>query len=585
MRIFLVLFLLFAQFQCLHAQKNANLLSAFGQKAVPIKTVMAENGFSDLASLKPLLQDRRIVGMGEATHGTKEFFQMKHRLLEFLVSECDYNVFAIEANFSESLAINDYVLHGKGDPKKALAGIYFWTWNTEEVLAMIEWMRQWNADHPAGPPLWFMGVDMQFAQGAATALRDFLRSHQPEVYEKYAEDIDYLAEKNLYHTDPGTKARLKQTALLLDQQVAAHAAEWGQGMSEHDLQMVRMHARICRQATMDFNKKNGFSRDSCMAENTRFVLEQLAGGNNKVALWAHNGHVQKSSKTPNYLTQGTHLKNWYGDDYYVIGFDFGDGRFCAKSKLGTTVMEVLPAAPKTQPYLFQALPWPDFFLDFQTARTDPLLDKYLDTKIQQRRIGALYDPAYDHAFLDHSRPGSLYDGLIFLRHTTTAVNVNGADYFNGGLSRRIRGKIPREAPVRLRAQVKLADGNAASWARLWYRDPEVTYWYNLSGATYSDTLRHTEWQPVVVQGTTAAKIDRFEIGAILHGAGSLLLDDVVLEFEEDGKWTAFPIKGADFEAGKQLLNDWQFFSAVHKAEIVKDADRGGKVLKVTFVGD
>ena len=68
--------------------------------------------------------------MGEATHGTHEFFQLKHRMLEFLVERMGFTVFGIEANWPESLAVNDYVLNGNGDPAKALAGFYFWTWNT-----------------------------------------------------------------------------------------------------------------------------------------------------------------------------------------------------------------------------------------------------------------------------------------------------------------------------------------------------------------------------------------------------------------------------------------------------------------------
>jgi hypothetical protein len=72
--------------------------------------------------------------MGEATHGSREFFQMKHRMLEFLAEKMGFTVFAIEANWPESLAVNDFVLNGEGDPAVALAGMYFWTWNTEEVL-------------------------------------------------------------------------------------------------------------------------------------------------------------------------------------------------------------------------------------------------------------------------------------------------------------------------------------------------------------------------------------------------------------------------------------------------------------------
>src|SRR5215467_12157644 len=115
--------------------------------AMPLATVEAGNGFVDLEPLRRAIGEARIVSLGEATHGTREFFQLKHRLLEFCVSELGFTLFGIEANYPESLRVNDYVLHAIGDPAEALAGMRFWTCDTEEVLALIEWMRSWNGTH------------------------------------------------------------------------------------------------------------------------------------------------------------------------------------------------------------------------------------------------------------------------------------------------------------------------------------------------------------------------------------------------------------------------------------------------------
>lgn len=88
-----------------------------------------------------MIDGARIVALGEATHGTREFFKLKHRLVEFLVAEHGFTTFAIEANWPECEAAIEYVMNGVGDPAVALAGLHFWTWDTEEVLALIEWMR------------------------------------------------------------------------------------------------------------------------------------------------------------------------------------------------------------------------------------------------------------------------------------------------------------------------------------------------------------------------------------------------------------------------------------------------------------
>ena len=150
--------------------------------AVPLKTVEAGNGFEDLQKLKAAIGDARIVSLGEATHGTREIFQLKHRLTEFLASELGFTIFSIEANMPEAYRVNDYVLHGKGDPKALLSGMYFWTWNTEEVLAMIEWMRLFNASGKGR--LQFTGFDMQTARVAIETVSRLLRKVDPAYAER-----------------------------------------------------------------------------------------------------------------------------------------------------------------------------------------------------------------------------------------------------------------------------------------------------------------------------------------------------------------------------------------------------------------
>ena len=141
--------------------------------AIPLKTVEAGQGFDDLRPIGKIVGDARIVALGEATHGTREFFQLKHRMLEFLVREKGFTIFSIEASMPEAYRLNDYVLEGKGDPAVLLKGMYFWTWDTEEVLAMIRWMREYN--RTAERKVQFTGFDMQTPTVALEIVGDYLR--------------------------------------------------------------------------------------------------------------------------------------------------------------------------------------------------------------------------------------------------------------------------------------------------------------------------------------------------------------------------------------------------------------------------
>ncbi len=154
--------------------------------AIPLATTEAGHGFEDLEPLKAIIGDARIVALGEGTHGTREFFQMKHRLLEFLASEMGFTIFSIEASTPEAYELDDYVLGGPGDPKKLIGGMYFWTWNTEEVLAMVEWMRAFHASGKG--TVHFTGFDMQTPDVAMQVVTDFLGSIEPER----AEDVRFV---------------------------------------------------------------------------------------------------------------------------------------------------------------------------------------------------------------------------------------------------------------------------------------------------------------------------------------------------------------------------------------------------------
>jgi erythromycin esterase-like protein len=159
---------------CQAADKNDDAaLRWMRENAIPLQTVEAGHGFADLQPVGKIVGDARIVELGEATHGTREFFQMKHRMVEFLASRKGFTIFSIEANMPEAYRLNDFVLKGEGDPKQLLKGMYFWTWNTEEVLDMILWMREFNKSGKGR--IEFTGFDMQMPTMPLETVRKFVR--------------------------------------------------------------------------------------------------------------------------------------------------------------------------------------------------------------------------------------------------------------------------------------------------------------------------------------------------------------------------------------------------------------------------
>ncbi len=301
------------------------------QAAIPIATPDPAHDLTDLEPLGALIGSARVVALGEATHGTREFFQLKHRLLEYLVAQQGFTVFAIEANYPESFAVNDYVLHGTGDAKKALAGMYFWTWDTEEVRDQIEWMRRWNADAKHAKKVKFIGFDMQTAFVAAGRVLDYLRKVDPAGAKGAADSLAPLSQEReaSYAKLPdeqkaSTAKAIGDLLALFDRQ----KARWSARTSAAEWALARQDAVIVSQAERD-HAGGGFDwRDESMAKNVRWILDNEPKGS-RIVIWAHNAHVNKSGLGR--IAMGSHLARDLGKDYLTLGFVFDRGAFQAMS--------------------------------------------------------------------------------------------------------------------------------------------------------------------------------------------------------------------------------------------------------------
>jgi erythromycin esterase len=373
------------------------------QNAIPVTTVEAGHSTADLQRLKNIIGDARIVSLGEATHGTREFFQMKHRLLEFLVTEMGFTHFSLEANMPEAQKLNEYVLTGQGDPEELLEGMYFWTWNTQEVLEMIHWMRAYNASGRG--PVQFTGFDAQISWGAADNLRSFLAAADP-AYLPTAESafarVD--AAEIIWRATPQDVA----AAVAVYDHMVARRNDY---LASHSAEMVDWMIQNARVIVQVIGGIAGTTpRDQSMAENVEWILDHAPAGS-KIVLWAHNRHV---NRVPGWM--GTYLDQRYGDDMYVLGFALGEGRYNAIGRQGLTSHQVHTPVQGSIESLLQATGMPRYILDLRhTAAEAP------DVWFLQERL--LQSPGSVHfrcAFLP-SVVAQEYDGLIWIDPTTPSV--------------------------------------------------------------------------------------------------------------------------------------------------------------------
>jgi erythromycin esterase len=395
------------------------------QNVIPFETDDPNHSKDDLVCLKTIIGDARIVALGEATHGTREFFRMKHRILKFLTEEMEFNLFGIEATFPESILVNEYVHTGIGDPAQLLAGLYFWTWNTQEVLDMILWMRRHNADPDNVKKISFYGFDMQFPEKAMDYVINYLEKVDPIQAEKAAELYtpfrSYQDRTHEYRYAPDEVKAICQNNVREVYEILKDNNSLYEDISEpQEFAFSFQNARVVVQSE-DYHSKrnpNQHVRDIYMAENANWLLEQF-GPEAKVVLWAHNMHIEDIGSQK---TMGSILKERYQDDLVICGFSFYKGYFNALSSNAPLLTYYAPAPLlNSYAYYFRSSYIPRFFLDLRYLEFDSNASEWLLGPLLWRSIGAYYyNNVPEYHFQSRHLPLE-YDVIIYFQDTTASI--------------------------------------------------------------------------------------------------------------------------------------------------------------------
>ncbi|HEX6086021.1 MAG TPA: erythromycin esterase family protein [Thermoanaerobaculia bacterium] len=388
--------------------------------AYPFATTAARSGLDDLAALSAIVGDARIVSLGEATHGSAEFFTMKHRILEYLVERKGFTVFAIEANLPEADAVDDYVLHGKGSAAAALRGMYFWTWDTAEVLDMIEWMREYNLRRGDRPPVRFRGFDAQFVHGALPRLDEYVRRVDPDRASAFSALYDCVRgfnQPSRYVALPAATRNACATKLAAAfDTFHARRDEYVSRSSEAEYTNQLRYARVVVQAEATWSNRG--NRDHFMAENVEWLAGTAHPGE-KLVLWAHNGHVATDST----FRMGGALRPRFGAGMVVFGFAFDRGGFTSNGPSGLGPQSVAQGPAEGWEVFFRQAGLPRFMLDLRRPWA-PQAAALVRQPQRMWSIGSVWDPANvatRHRFA--VALANAYDVMIYIE-VVTATRLN-----------------------------------------------------------------------------------------------------------------------------------------------------------------
>ncbi len=338
-----------------HAAIDQHEIDWVRRNAFVPETVEFVDGHEDLLPLLPLFEGTRIVALGEGTHGTREFFTVRLRLMELLATELGFNAFAFEFPYGEGVEVNEYVQTGNGDPAEILARVYCPPWNHEEMLSLIEWMRTYNATPGRGRALTFHGIDVH--DGSSILLIDsvlrFIEGVDPAQVVAFESALDCFRYRSMYHIaefsdlDGACRASLRWVV----DEIAGHRARYA-GPSADAYETALHEARVLLQraefyALMNEDPEAATDlRDASMAENLVW-LEEFLGSSGRIVVGAHNYHVGRFKdhvyvagiETRTQTAMGWYLSERYGDEYVVLATTTRAGDVAVFPFPGSTVVD------------------------------------------------------------------------------------------------------------------------------------------------------------------------------------------------------------------------------------------------------
>jgi erythromycin esterase len=403
-----------------------NPVPALTTAAHPIRSTDASGSLRDLEPLAAMVGDARIVGVGEATHSSSEFFTLKHKIFRELVEEKGFTTFALEAPWSTGLELDRYIVSGVGDPREIMRREFqdaYKFWNVQEYLDLFEWMRSYNLTHTR--KLHFVGDDVGYA---SPALLDRVTSYVgktrpallPEIKSLYAgirSDAEYAAWSTAYFTKPlaervEIETAARRAVVLVESLPASPERTWAAQHAQAIWQVAKFYSFNVTDPKE--TPKAMYFRDESMAANTAWWARTTGA---KVMLSAHNGHITLETGSPaDYpKAQGEFLREQFGRGYVTVGMSFDHGSFNSQDiSNGELRVFTLPSAVKgNNEYTLDKVPYRDYLVDLR--RLPASTRAWLDVRRPTRDIGTGY-PTPDLPI----RLGPSYDLLIHLNQVSAA---------------------------------------------------------------------------------------------------------------------------------------------------------------------
>ena len=397
-----------------HAAPEADISDEISRAALPLS--------SDDAAFEPLLDrigDARVVLLGEATHGTHEFYAARRRITRLLVERKGFELVAVEADWPDAYRVNRYVRGQSDDADAATALGDFqrfptWMWRNTDVVRLVEWLREHNESAPADRSVGFYGLDLYSLYASMQEVVRYLETIDPEAagraryryscFDHYGDDSQAYG----YAASIGASSDCEDQVVDQLEELRTRAQELARRdgrLPEDEHFYAEQNARLVRNAEQYYRSmfrgrvQSWNLRDRHMAETLAALLRHFDGrtgraGPSRAVVWEHNSHLGDARATQmgdlGEWNVGQLVREEHGDDAVLVGFTTHSGTVTAANDWDGAGLRrnVRPALDGSYEALFHEAD-PD---DFMLLLDDPALREALPAEALERAIGVVYRP-------------------------------------------------------------------------------------------------------------------------------------------------------------------------------------------------
>ena len=403
----------------------------------------------EAADLNPLMErigSARVVLLGEATHGTSEFYRMRERITRDLIVKKGFRFVAVEADWPDAARVDHYVRHFQYPPSEwtAFARFPTWMWRNNEVRDFVSWLRKHNGTVERSKRVAFHGLDLYSLYDSIRSVLGYLDDVDPEsarvARERYGcltpwqRDPATYGHAALTGSYPTCESDVVRTLTDLLAKRRAYAEHDGERFldAEQNARLVANAERYYR--IMYYGSRASWNlRDSHMFATLKNLLA-FHGPDSKAVVWAHNSHIGNAAATE-MSARGEHnigqlCRQEFGDQAYLVGFGTHDGGTVAAASEWGAPMEVKtiqPALPNSYEQLCHSIGLPRFMLGLR-GRSDLGGPKALGKPRLERAIGVIYRPETERAshYFEATLPQQ-FDEYIWFDDTRAVTPLETAE--------------------------------------------------------------------------------------------------------------------------------------------------------------